>query len=120
MAPLPVTASMSPAIGAIAAHARLPATDVASAAASDDMKAIMVQLQQEAPQRNTNWSVTLVPIHEQTVDQIRPALYVLAGAVLVSGFVALTLSPMLTERYLGAAAKIRHKGQKVSANACTR
>jgi len=38
LAPLPVTASMSPAMGAIAAHARLPATDVASAAASDDMK----------------------------------------------------------------------------------
>jgi putative ABC transport system permease protein len=51
--------------------------------AYEDMKALMTQLQKEAPQRNTNWSVTLVPIHEQTVDQIRPALLVLSGAVLL-------------------------------------
>jgi putative ABC transport system permease protein len=51
--------------------------------ADEDMKALMTQLQKEAPQRNTNWSVTLVPIHEQTVDQIRPALLVLSGAVLL-------------------------------------
>jgi putative ABC transport system permease protein len=51
--------------------------------AYDDMRGLMTQLQKEAPQRNTNWSVTLVPIHEQTVDQIRPALLVLSGAVLL-------------------------------------
>ena len=51
--------------------------------AYDEMKALMTQLAQEAPQRNTNWSITLVPIHEQTVDQIRPGLYVLTGAVLL-------------------------------------
>jgi putative ABC transport system permease protein len=51
--------------------------------AYDEMKTLMAQLAKEAPQRNTNWSITLVPIHEQTVDQIRPALYVLAGAVLL-------------------------------------
>ena len=48
-----------------------------------EMRALMSQLVTEAPQRNTNWSITLVPIHEQTVDQIRPALYVLSGAVLL-------------------------------------
>ena len=36
---------------------------------------------QEVPGRNAGWSVTLVPIHEQMVDQIRPALQVLSGAV---------------------------------------
>ena len=51
--------------------------------AYDDMKALMTQLEAEAPQRNTNWSITLVPIHEQTVDQIRPALLVLSAAVLL-------------------------------------
>ena len=51
--------------------------------AYSEMRAIMSQLSTEAPQRNTNWSITLVPIHEQTVDQIRPALYVLSGAVLL-------------------------------------
>lgn len=48
-----------------------------------DMQAIMTQLRTEAPQRNTNWSVSLVPIYEQTVDQVRPALYLLSGAVLL-------------------------------------
>ena len=51
--------------------------------AYSEMRALMSQLEKEAPQRNTNWSITLVPIHEQTVDQIRPALYVLSGAVLL-------------------------------------
>lgn len=48
-----------------------------------EMRALMAQLAAEVPQRNTNWTVTLVPIHEQTVDQIRPALAVLSGAVLL-------------------------------------
>ena len=50
--------------------------------ASLDMKGIAAQLGKEAPQRNTGWSITLVPVHEQMVDQIRPALQVLAGAAL--------------------------------------
>jgi putative ABC transport system permease protein len=49
--------------------------------AVDDMKTIAAQLEKEAPQRNTGWSVTLVPVHEQTVGEIRPALLILAGAV---------------------------------------
>jgi putative ABC transport system permease protein len=49
--------------------------------AAAEMKNIAAQLEKEFPQRNTGWSVTLVPIHEQMVDQIRPALLVLAGAV---------------------------------------
>ncbi len=48
-----------------------------------EMRGLMAQLEQEEPQRNTNWSITLVPIHEQTVDQIRPALQILTGAVLL-------------------------------------
>jgi putative ABC transport system permease protein len=49
--------------------------------AVDDMKNIAAQLEKEVPQRNSGWSVTLVPVHEQMVDQIRPALLVLSGAV---------------------------------------
>ncbi len=56
---------------------------VTFAQAYDDLKGLMAQLEKEVPGRNTNWSITLVPIHEQTVDQIRPALYVLSGAVLL-------------------------------------
>ena len=51
--------------------------------ATADMTAIAAQLENEFPQRNAGWSVTLVPVHEQMVDQIRPALLVLAGAVLL-------------------------------------
>jgi putative ABC transport system permease protein len=49
--------------------------------ASSDMRTIAAALAQEFPTRNSGWSVTLVPIHEQMVDQIRPALQVLSGAV---------------------------------------
>jgi predicted permease len=49
--------------------------------AADDMRTIAGQLETEFPQRNAGWSVTLVPVHEQMVDQIRPSLNVLTGAV---------------------------------------
>jgi putative ABC transport system permease protein len=49
--------------------------------ATGDMKAIMADLEREAPQRNTGWTTSVVPIHELMIEQIRPALYVLAGAV---------------------------------------
>jgi putative ABC transport system permease protein len=49
--------------------------------AAADMTTIAAQLEKEFPQRNTGWSITLVPAHEQMVDQIRPALLILAGAV---------------------------------------
>ncbi len=49
--------------------------------AAAEMKNIAAQLEKEFPDRDTNWTVTLVPVHEQTVDQIRPAILILAGAV---------------------------------------
>ena len=49
--------------------------------AADEMKTIAAQLETEVPQRNTGWSVSVVPIHELTVEQIRTALLILAGAV---------------------------------------
>jgi putative ABC transport system permease protein len=72
----------SPGRGSSFAVARLR-DGVSLAQATDDMTAIAAQLEREVPQRNAGWSVTLVPAHEQTVDQIRPALYVLSGAVLL-------------------------------------
>jgi putative ABC transport system permease protein len=51
--------------------------------AASDMKNVAAQLEKEFPQRNAGWSVTLVPVHEQMVDQIRPALIVLSGAVML-------------------------------------
>jgi putative ABC transport system permease protein len=49
--------------------------------ASSEMRTIAAALAEEVPARNSGWSVALVPIHEQMVDQIRPALQVLSGAV---------------------------------------
>ncbi|MDO8678000.1 MAG: ABC transporter permease [Acidobacteriota bacterium] len=72
------------AVGRGSSHAMARLRDgVSFEQALDDMQTIMAQLRAEAPQRNTNWSVSLVPIYEQTVEQIRPALYVLSGAVLL-------------------------------------
>jgi putative ABC transport system permease protein len=56
--------------------------------AADEMTRIASDLEREFPQRNAGWSVTLVPVHEQMVDQIRPALLILAGAVLMVLLVA--------------------------------
>ena len=43
----------------------------------------MAERQKEAPRLNTGWSAVLVPVHEQMVEQIRPALLILTGAVLL-------------------------------------
>jgi len=51
--------------------------------ATAEMQAIAAALEQEVPQRNAGWSVALVPAHEQMVGEIRPALRLLAGAVVL-------------------------------------
>jgi putative ABC transport system permease protein len=61
---------------------------VTVAQAQDDMRNIAAQLEQEAPRRNSGWSVAVVPIQELTTESIRPALYVLSGAVLLVLLVA--------------------------------
>jgi predicted permease len=49
--------------------------------AAAEMKSISAQLEQEFPDRDTGWTVNLVPVHELMVEQIRPAILVLASAV---------------------------------------
>src|SRR5262245_24220633 len=51
--------------------------------ASSEMRNLMVARQQEAPRLNPGWSAVLVPVQEQMVEPIRPALQVLTGAVLL-------------------------------------
>ena len=51
--------------------------------AQDEMRTMMLALESEAPRRNTGWSAVAVPIHELTTETIRPAVLVLAGAVLL-------------------------------------
>ena len=49
--------------------------------ASTEMRTLAAQLEKEAPQRNAGRSVVLLPVQEQLVGEIRPALLALAGAV---------------------------------------
>ncbi len=49
--------------------------------AQAELNVIARQLEQQYPTYNTGWSVSLVPIREQIVGDIRPILLVLLGAV---------------------------------------
>ena len=51
--------------------------------ARSEMRHLMAEREKEAPRLNTGWSAVLVPVHEQMVEQIRPALLILTGAVLL-------------------------------------
>ena len=46
-----------------------------------EMQSIFAQLVREAPERNTRWSVLVIPLQEQMVGDVRPALLALVGAV---------------------------------------
>ena len=50
-------------------------------AARDEMRAIAAQTAEERPRMNANWSATAVPLHEQTVGQMRRPLLVILAAV---------------------------------------
>lgn len=54
---------------------------VSLAQARAGMDTIAARLEQQYPDSNTGWRVQLVPLHEQLVGNIRPALMVLLGAV---------------------------------------
>jgi putative ABC transport system permease protein len=54
---------------------------VTLAQASSEMATLMSERQREATRLNNGWSAVLVPVHELMVEQIRPALLILTGAV---------------------------------------
>ena len=64
----------------LVAMARLaPGASLESASA--EMKALAARLEKEHPDTNAGWIVKLVPLYEQVVGDVRPALWALFGAV---------------------------------------
>jgi putative ABC transport system permease protein len=66
------------------------APGVSLAAAQDEMGAIAGRLAAADPAHDTDWTVNLVPLGEQLLGEVRPALLVLAGAVSLVLLIACT------------------------------
>jgi len=49
--------------------------------ARSEMATLMSERQREATRLNNGWSAVLMPVHELMIEQIRPALLILTGAV---------------------------------------
>jgi len=75
---------------------------VALEQAASDMKAIAKRLEGVRPHSNQGWSVDMAPLHERLVENARPAVLMLFGAV---GFVALVTCANVANLLLTRAAR---------------
>ena len=80
-----------------------------------EMKSIYADLEREEPQRNARRTVMLIPLQEQMVGEIRPALFALIGAVLLVLLVAcVNVANLLLAR---SAARGRELGMRTALGA---
>jgi putative ABC transport system permease protein len=78
------TERLRAAIGRGLSHAVARLRDgVSHKQAADDMSLLAAQREKENPRLNAGRSVVLLPIHELTIEQVKPALLVLSGAVVL-------------------------------------
>jgi predicted permease len=73
--------------------------------ARSEMEGIARQLEQAYPTTNTGWSVFIQPLHESVVGYLRPAMFVLLGAV----FLVLLISCVNVASLLSARMTSRRK-----------
>jgi putative ABC transport system permease protein len=83
--------------------------------AFSEMRSIFAMLEKEEPQRNARRTVMLIPLQEQMVGEIRPALFALVGAVLLVLLVAcVNVANLLLAR---SAAREREVGMRTALGA---
>ena len=83
--------------------------------ASKELRALGTQLEKEAPQRNSGRTIVLVPIQEQMVAELRPALLTLVGGVALVLLVAcVNVANLLLAR---SAARDRELGMRAALGA---
>ena len=80
-----------------------------------EMRGIFAELEKEEPQRNARRTIMLIPLQEQLVSDIRPALFALVGAVLLVLLVAcVNVANLLLAR---SAAREREVGMRTALGA---
>jgi predicted permease len=83
--------------------------------AYSEMRSMYAELEKEEPQRNARRTVMLIPLQEQMVGELRPALFALVGAVMLVLLVAcVNVANLLLAR---SAARTRELGLRTALGA---